>query len=115
MNVDLIADDQAFLRAVGRVEDERLVAPVSDDAEREPPVTAKVERFEREPLASTLGRVEAVQRKTLRLLRARRRGNDRDEERNEKRCTAARMCHRVSSGPNHTRSAETFVKSRYAS
>jgi hypothetical protein len=49
------------------------VPPIADDAERDAPLAAEVERLEREPFAAAFGRVESIQREALGLLRRGRR------------------------------------------
>ena len=64
---DLMLDDGALLVAARVVEDERLVAPVADETDRRAQMSAEVERVEDEPVAATLGGVEAIERESLSL------------------------------------------------
>src|SRR6185436_13223469 len=80
VNEELVAHQGALLGAVRCVENERLVTPVADHAESEAPFSAKVERFEGEPLTAALGWLVAIERKTGRRLSERRRGSGGEEE-----------------------------------
>ena len=62
---DLMLDDGALLVAVGVVEDERLVAPIADQADRRPQMSPEVDRVEHEPVAAALRGVEAIEREAL--------------------------------------------------
>ena len=57
---DLVSDDAVTHRPVRRVDDERAVRAVHDDADRGTHVPAQVERLDGEPIAPALGRIERV-------------------------------------------------------
>ena len=64
---ELITDQKLSLGTIRPVEHQRLVRIVASYPERESPRSTEVERFVREPVTPVLGRIEAVERKALRL------------------------------------------------
>jgi hypothetical protein len=68
---ELVVDGDRARRAVGAVEHERANGELPHEADGRTKLAAQIERVHREPLAASLGRVEAIEREPARRLRQR--------------------------------------------
>src|SRR3954464_14644607 len=69
MKYELALHERGPLFAVWGIGDERLMGPIGNEARGGPQMAAEIERFEHEPVATSFGRLEAIERESGRLCR----------------------------------------------